>query len=95
MKEFFEFAIMLFKQGSKNGRISTAIALALVLFSVWFTTKFSYYKGNIDRIPTIEKTLNDHDKVIQMIPNMSKSMEQMADDIRWLTRNRTDRKGRD
>lgn len=84
MKSVVEALIVIFQQGKKNDTIKTSMAISLVVFAVWFGVKFSFYKTQVEKIPAIEKTVIDHDKVIQLIP-------QMADDIRWLTRNRRGR----
>ena len=81
MKLLLETLSILFQNSRKNSTIRTSMAISLIVFAMWFGIKVAYYKTQVEKIPSMEQKIQDHDKIVQLIP-------QMADDIRWLTRSR-------
>lgn len=57
--------------------ISTMIILAVMIFVLG--GKLWFYKIQIEKIPTIEKTVAEHEKCIAMIPDIKKGVDKLID----------------
>ena len=80
MKILIDILSGIFKYSKKN----VTITISIVVISIWITMNAMFYKTQVEKIPAMEQKVIEHDKICQIIP-------QMADDIRWLTRNRRGR----
>jgi hypothetical protein len=83
MNWFKEAMVIIFNESKKSKAIKVSIStLIAIMAAVFFLAKpVWFYKGQIEKIPGIEKKVQEHEEVIKIIPDMK-------DDIKWLVRSR-------
>jgi hypothetical protein len=74
----FLFAV---REGHKSKVVKISLStLVIIIIAVFLLSReANYYKSQIDKIPLMEKTIQEHSDIIKVIPDMK-------DDIKWLVR---------
>lgn len=81
MKWIIDLITIMINEGKKSKAIKISIStiIVIVLASLFVGKTTFIYKERIDKIPQIEKNLQDCMEAIKMLPDMK-------DDVKWLVR---------
>ena len=71
MKGILEAIQILFTGIRKSDQARITGVMFVIIASVWIGIQYSRLQANVEKIPRIEKTLTEHQAVINTIPEMA------------------------